>query len=119
MMCMCQIEREGWCPPGPVVRAIGAHAWMPFLVLSSFSNFRSPLFVRTPFSTVTLTDDARLDILWDEFLSRVAQMEQKNLALDTLRKLLADQIRASQRRNLVQSRKFREALEEAMLRSRG
>ena len=43
-------------------------------------------------------------------------MEQKNLALETLRKLLADQIRASQRRNLVQSKKFREALEDAMLR---
>jgi len=61
-------------------------------------------------------EDARLDILSDEFLGRIAQMEQKNLALETLRKLLADQIRASQRRNLVQSRKFREALEEAMLR---
>ncbi|MHA7813117.1 MAG: type I restriction endonuclease subunit R [Phycisphaerales bacterium] len=60
-------------------------------------------------------EDARLDVLSDEFLGRVAQMEQKNLALETLRKLLADQIRASQRRNLVQSRKFREALEDAML----
>jgi type I restriction enzyme R subunit len=60
-------------------------------------------------------EDARLDILSDEFLGRVAQMEQKNLALEALRKLLADQIRASQRRNLVQSRKFRKALEDAML----
>jgi type I restriction enzyme R subunit len=61
-------------------------------------------------------EDARLDILSNEFLGRVAQMEQKNLALEALRKLLTDQIRASQRRNLVQSRKFREALEQAMLR---
>src|SRR5690606_37822218 len=60
--------------------------------------------------------DARLDILSDEFLGRVAQMDQKNLALEALRKMLADQIRATQRRNLVQARKFREALEEAMLR---
>lgn len=61
-------------------------------------------------------DDARLDILSEEFLGRVAQMEQKNLALEALRRLLADQIRASERRNLVQSRKFREALADAMLR---
>ena len=60
--------------------------------------------------------EARLDILSDEFLGRVAALEQKNLALETLRKLLNDQIRITERSNLVQSRKFREALEDAMLR---
>lgn len=59
---------------------------------------------------------ARLDILGDDFLARVAALEQKNLALETLRKLLNDQIRITERTNIVQSRKFREALEEAMLR---
>ena len=59
---------------------------------------------------------ARLDILSDEFLGRVAALEQKNLALETLRKLLNDQIRITERTNLVQSKKFREALEDAMLR---
>jgi len=61
-------------------------------------------------------DEARLDILSDEFLSRVAALEQRNLALETLRKLLNDQIRITERTNIVQSRKFREALEDAMLR---
>ncbi len=61
-------------------------------------------------------DEARLDILSDDFLERVAALEQKNLALETLRKLLNDQIRTTERRNIVQSRKFREALEEAMRR---
>jgi type I restriction enzyme R subunit len=61
-------------------------------------------------------DEARLDILSDEFLSRVAALEQKNLALETLRKLLSDQIRITERTNLVQSKKFREALEDALLR---
>ena len=60
--------------------------------------------------------DASLDILSDEFLGRVAALEQKNLALETLRKLLNDQIRITERTNIVQSRKFREALEDAMLR---
>ena len=60
--------------------------------------------------------EARLDILSDEFLGRVAALEQKNLALETLRKLLNDQIRITERTNIVQSRKFREALEDAMLR---
>ena len=60
--------------------------------------------------------DARLDILSDEFLGRVAALEQKNLALETLCKLLNDQIRITERTNIVQSRKFREALEDAMLR---
>ncbi|MBL1218703.1 MAG: type I restriction endonuclease subunit R [Planctomycetes bacterium] len=60
-------------------------------------------------------DEARLDILSDEFLNRVGALEQKNLALETLRKLLNDQIRITERTNIVQSRKFREALEDAML----
>ncbi len=60
-------------------------------------------------------DEARLDILSDDFLSRVAALEQKNLALETLRKLLNDQIRVTERTNIVQSRKFREALEDALL----
>lgn len=60
-------------------------------------------------------DAARLDILSDEFLERVSALEQKNLALETLRKLLTDQIRISERTNLVQAQKFREALEKAML----
>ena len=59
-------------------------------------------------------EDARLDILSEEFLGRVAALEQKNLALETLRKLLNDQIRSTERKNLVQSRKFREALEKAL-----
>src|SRR6266404_5747438 len=46
-------------------------------------------------------DEARLDILSDEFLSRIAALEQKNLALETLRKLLSDQIRITERSNLV------------------
>jgi type I restriction enzyme, R subunit len=61
-------------------------------------------------------EEARLDILSDEFLSRIAALEQKNLALETLRKLLNDQIRITERTNLVQSKKFREALEDALLR---
>jgi type I restriction enzyme R subunit len=61
-------------------------------------------------------EEARLDILSDEFLGRVAALEQKNLALETLRKLLNDQIRVTERTNLVQSKKLREALEDAMLR---
>lgn len=61
-------------------------------------------------------EDARLDIFSEEFLARVAALEQKNLALETLRTLLTDQIRSTERTNLVQSKKFREALEDAMLR---
>ena len=60
--------------------------------------------------------EARLDIFSDEYLGRVAALDQKNLALETLRKLLNDQIRITERTNIVQSRKFREALEDAMLR---
>jgi type I restriction enzyme, R subunit len=61
-------------------------------------------------------DTARLDILSEDFLQRVSALEQKNVALETLRKLLNDQIKITERKNLVQSQRFREALEKAMLR---
>jgi type I restriction enzyme R subunit len=61
-------------------------------------------------------ESARLDILSDEFLQRVAALEQKNLAMETLRKLLNDQVRVTERKNLVLSKQFREALEDAMIR---
>lgn len=60
-------------------------------------------------------DAAWLYILSEDFLNRVSALEQKNLALETLRKLLTDQIKISERTNLVQAQKFREALEKAML----
>jgi type I restriction enzyme, R subunit len=60
-------------------------------------------------------DAARLDILSNEFLERVSALQQRNLALETLRKLLSDQIKISERTNLVQAQKFREALEKVML----
>ena len=60
--------------------------------------------------------EARLDILSDEFLGRVAALKQENLALETLRKQLNDQIHITERTNIVRSRKFLEALGNAMRR---
>jgi type I restriction enzyme, R subunit len=60
--------------------------------------------------------DANIGILSDEFLDRLAALPQKNLALETLKKLLADQIRSRERKNIVQSRTFRESLEGVLMR---
>jgi type I restriction enzyme R subunit len=60
-------------------------------------------------------DEAQLDILSDEFLERVAALEQRNLALEILRKVLTDQIRITERTNIVQSRRFHDAFENVML----
>lgn len=51
-----------------------------------------------------------LSILSDEFLEEVRRMPHKNLALELLRKLLNDEIRARSRKYLVQSRSFAEML---------
>lgn len=79
-----------------------------------FVNLGATLIFTSENFAVAGLEEARLDILSDEFLGRVAALEQKNLALETLRKLLNDQIRSTERSNIVQSRKFREALEDAM-----
>ncbi|MBI3990028.1 MAG: DUF3387 domain-containing protein, partial [candidate division NC10 bacterium] len=52
-----------------------------------------------------------LSILSDEFLEEVRRMPHTNLALELLRKLLHDEIRARSRKSLVQSRSFAEMLE--------
>ncbi len=57
-----------------------------------------------------------ISILSEEFLAEIQQMEHKNLALEALRKLLTDSIRARARTNLVQARAFSERLEEAIAR---
>jgi type I restriction enzyme R subunit len=60
--------------------------------------------------------DANVGILSDEFLDRLAALPQKNLALETLKKLLTDQIRTREQINIVQSRSFRESLESVLTR---
>lgn len=53
-------------------------------------------------------------ILSDEFLEDVKGMKQKNLAVELLKRLLNGDIKVFSRRNLVQSRKFSELLENAL-----
>ncbi|HXG20699.1 MAG TPA: type I restriction endonuclease subunit R [Methylomirabilota bacterium] len=55
-----------------------------------------------------------ISILSDEFLSEVRDLPHKNLAIETLRKLLSDEIKSRARKNVVQSKLFSEKLEEAI-----
>lgn len=61
-------------------------------------------------------ENQNVAILSEEFLGQLASMQQKNLALETLRKLLNDQIYSRERVNIVQSRSFRESLEAVLTR---
>lgn len=57
-----------------------------------------------------------ISILSDQFLADVRGMEHRNLAVELLRKLLNDEVKARSRQNLVQSRSFAEMLEKAVRR---
>lgn len=57
-----------------------------------------------------------ISILSEEFLLEIQGMEHKNLALETLKKLLNDEIRARARKNLVQSKTLMELLESSIKR---
>ena len=57
-----------------------------------------------------------ISILSDEFLAEVQQMERKNLALEALRKLINDGIRARSKANVVQTKAFSERLADAVAR---
>ena len=55
-----------------------------------------------------------LSILSDEFLDGLTTKEKPNLQMGLLRRLINDQIKTTQRTNLVQARKFSEQLDEAI-----
>ena len=55
-----------------------------------------------------------ISILSDEFLAEVRDMPQKNLAVELLRKLISDELKVRQKKNLVQARSFGQMLEEAV-----
>ena len=55
-----------------------------------------------------------ISILSDEFLAEVRDLPHKNLAVETLRKLLNNEIKIRSRKFLIQSRSFAEMLEESI-----
>jgi len=55
-----------------------------------------------------------VSILSDEFLAEVRGMPQKNLAIELLRKLLANEIKSRSKKNTVQARTFSELLEKSL-----
>ncbi len=55
-----------------------------------------------------------ISILSDEFLAEVSGLPHKNLALELLRKLLNDEIKARSRKNVVEARSFLEMLEKTI-----
>ncbi len=57
-----------------------------------------------------------ISILSDEFLAEIQGMERRNLALELLKRLLADEIKTRGQMNMVQGRKFSEMLAEAVKR---
>ena len=57
-----------------------------------------------------------ISILSEEFLLEVKNMEHKNIAMEVLRRLLEDEVKARARINLIQSQTLMEMLEEAIKR---
>ncbi len=57
-----------------------------------------------------------ISILSDEFLAEIKGMQRKNIALELLRRLLANEIKIRGRMNTTQERKFSEMLAEAVKR---
>ena len=57
-----------------------------------------------------------ISVLSDEFLAEVRGMKRKNIALELLKKLLNDELKARLKRNIIQSRKLSEMLEQTIRR---
>jgi type I restriction enzyme R subunit len=61
-------------------------------------------------------DRPDLSILSEEFLAEVGQTKQKHLAIETLRRLLAGEIKARERTNVVEAKKLTDRLEDTLRR---
>lgn len=61
-------------------------------------------------------DQPELSILSDEFLEKLLHGPRPNLQMELLRRLLADRVKSLRRSNLVESRRFSEMLDAAILR---
>ncbi|MCD6557178.1 MAG: type I restriction endonuclease subunit R [Bacteroidales bacterium] len=57
-----------------------------------------------------------ISILSEEFLLEVKEMKHKNIAMEVLKKILNDEIKARMKTNLVQSKSLKEMLEESIMR---
>jgi type I restriction enzyme R subunit len=57
-----------------------------------------------------------ISILSDQFLADVRGMQHKNLAVELLKKLLSDEVKARSKQNLVQARSFADLLEKSVRR---
>lgn len=55
-----------------------------------------------------------ISILSEEFMTEVRKMPYRNLAVETLRKLLSEEIKTRTRKNLIQSKAFSKMLEETI-----
>ena len=55
-----------------------------------------------------------ISILSDDFLKEIKEMPRKNLAFEALKKLLNDEIKIRQKKNLIQARSFSELLNRAI-----
>jgi type I restriction enzyme R subunit len=55
-----------------------------------------------------------ISLLSEEFLAEVRDMPQRNLAVELLQRLLNDEIKTRQKKNIVQSRQFSEMLADAL-----
>jgi type I restriction enzyme R subunit len=58
--------------------------------------------------------DTKLSLLDPKFLDEISKMKERNIAVEILRKLLAEQVSVYRRTNLVKSEKFSEMLARAM-----
>jgi type I restriction enzyme R subunit len=61
-------------------------------------------------------DRPDLSVLSDEFLAEVGQTKQKNLAIETLRRLLAGEIKLRERANVIEAKRLTDRLEETLRR---
>lgn len=57
-----------------------------------------------------------ISVLSEEFLAEIQSLEQKNLAMEALKKLLGGEIKARQQRNVVEAKAFSERLQAAVAR---
>ena len=99
----------------PSTRQAASNAERDLAVRQIISRAVAPEGVLDVFAAAGL-EKPEIGILTEEFLAEVANMPQRNLAVELLERLLQDELTTRKRQNVVQARSFAEMLERTIRR---
>lgn len=81
--------------------------------ISNYSSLQAALKILSPmvYPTIAFAFDKEFNLFNTAFMEEISKMPEKNLSIELLKKLIAEQVRTYKRTNIVKSKQFSEMLD--------